>query len=90
MKYDVHATVHLNLPDIDKSGASYLAVLIKHEFGDNFTGYAALVQLGARPQHRLYEKARNVKAQRVAALGVKLTFGQAQAHWPAIKLSQYV
>lgn len=89
MQYDIRGTVHLNLPDIDHSGASYLAVLVKGHVGDSYAAYAALVQLGARPHHRLYEKARNLKAQRVAALGVKLTFEQAKVWFPAIKKSQY-
>lgn len=89
MKYDIRTDIHLTVPDIDRTGASYMAVLVKSSVGDHYCAYAALVQLSAKPHHKMYTKARELKAQRVAALGAKLTFEQARAYFPAIKQSQY-
>lgn len=89
MIYDIRGDVHLNIPDVDGTGASYMAVLVKTPVGDHYTAYAGLVKLRDHPGHRLYPKAREMKARRVAALGAKLTFAQAKALFPAIKQSQY-
>lgn len=89
MRFDIRGTVHIKLPDIDRVGASYMAVLVKKMGGDYYAAYEALVQLGTKPHHRLYEKARDLKAQRVATLGTKMEFAQAKVHFPAIKECQY-
>jgi hypothetical protein len=89
MRYDVRTTVHLNIPDLDRSGASLLVVLVKAPVGDFYAAYMGIVKLPTKPHHRLYEKARDLKAQRVAALGSKLTFGEANRYFPAVKESMY-
>lgn len=89
MKFDVRNTAHVKLPDIDRAGASYMAVLVKTMVGDKYAAYEGLVQFPHTPGHRLYDKARDIKAQRVATLGSRMEFAAAKVHFPAIKRSQY-
>jgi hypothetical protein len=88
MERTVVSTSHLGIPDLDKTGASFLAVLVKSAIGDHYAAYCGLVKLPDASDAG-YDKARAKKAERVAASGSKMTYKQCVDHFPATKECQY-
>lgn len=84
-------THHTSIPDLDKTGATLFAVLVKADVGDRYVAYLGLVKLttNVRRNTAAYERSRAKKAERVAARGTKLAYKQCLIYFPAVKECQY-
>jgi len=85
----VSGTYHVGYPDIDRKGttqSSLLAVCV--EDGSRYAVYVGICTL-PDPSHRLYDKARKIKAEKIAQMGTKLNFQQSRTYFRNIPEDHY-
>lgn len=84
----VQLALRTNMPDLDRAGVANVVALCKSEVGASYIAFTGIVKMGV-VGHRLHEKQLQMKGQRVADMGNKLSFEQAKAYFPALKKSEY-